>query len=129
MDCATTCGPEGIPEIKRSEHVDVSLKITELARTQLDAVFSDSPDDSILMVGVLSGGCSGYSYDLQIMGSPKEGNFQHIDVNGIPVVIHNDDSSLLDGIEIDFEKSLMGGGFKINNPNAMQSCGCGMSFG
>ena len=80
------------------------------------------------MVAVLSGGCSGFSYDLQVIESP-EGEFQQFEVSGIPVIVHDEDSSLLNGIEIDFVDSLMGGGFKINNPNADRSCGCGMSFG
>ena len=43
--------------------------------------------------------------------------------------IHNNDSSLLNGIELDFKDTLMGGGFNITNPNASRACGCGQSFG
>ena len=128
MDCATTCGPESEPGVSRTDPVEVALTITETAQTKLEGVFIDAPENAVLMVAVLSGGCSGYSYDLQVIESP-EGEFQHFEVAGIPVIVHNEDSSLLDGIEIDFVNSLMGGGFKINNPNSDRSCGCGMSFG
>jgi len=43
--------------------------------------------------------------------------------------VHELDSSLLTGMTIDYEEKLMGGGFKMNNPNANRSCGCGLSFG
>ena len=128
MDCATTCGPESEPEVSRAEPVEVALTITETAQSQLEGVFVDAPENAVLMVAVLSGGCSGYSYDLQVIETP-EGEFQQLEVAGIPVIVHDEDSSLLNGIEIDFVNSLMGGGFKINNQNAGRSCGCGMSFG
>lgn len=128
MDCATTCGPESEPVIDRTDPVEVELTITANARGRLEGVFVDAPENAVLMVAVLSGGCSGFSYDLQVIESP-EGEFQQFEVSGIPVIVHDEDSSLLNGIEIDFVDSLMGGGFKINNPNADRSCGCGMSFG
>ncbi|HJN55090.1 MAG TPA: iron-sulfur cluster assembly accessory protein [Candidatus Poseidoniales archaeon] len=127
MECTTTCGPESEPGVSRTDPVEVILTITNKAKAQLEGVFVDAPDDTVLMVAVLSGGCSGYSYDLQVIELP-EGEFQHLEVAGIPLIVHDKDSSLLNGIEIDFVDSLMGGGFKINNPNAERSCGCGMSF-
>ena len=45
------------------------------------------------------------------------------------IYIHNGDSSLLNGLELDFKDTLMGGGFNITNPNASRECGCGQSFG
>ena len=80
-----------------------------------------------LLVGVLSGGCSGYMYDLQIVES-TETPCQELNINGFRVLVPSASSHLLDGIEIDYVDRLMGGGFKINNPNASASCGCGESF-
>ena len=80
-----------------------------------------------LLVGVLSGGCSGYMYDLQIVES-TDIDCQELDVEGFRILVPNSSSHLLNGIEIDYEDRLMGGGFKIVNPNAKSSCGCGESF-
>ena len=80
-----------------------------------------------LLVGVSSGGCSGYVYDLQIV-EETEMDCQELTVKGINVLVPKVVSHLLNGIEIDYEDKLMGGGFKINNPNASSSCGCGESF-
>ena len=76
-----------------------------------------------------SGGCSGYLYDMKIVEDPEDESFQRLDVEGMPVLVHNKDSMLLTGITIDFKDSLMGGGFQIENPNADRACGCGQSFG
>jgi len=80
-----------------------------------------------LLVGVLSGGCSGYKYDLQIV-EDTDLDCQELVISGFKVLVPNASSQLLNGIEIDYENRLMGGGFKINNPNASSSCGCGESF-
>ena len=53
---------------------------------------------------------------------------EEINIDGFRVLVPNASSHLLDGIEIDYVDRLMGGGFKINNPNAESSCGCGESF-
>ena len=66
---------------------------------------------------------------MKIVEDPNDGSFQRLDVEGMPVLVHNKDSALLSGITIDFKDSLMGGGFQIENPNADRACGCGQSFG
>ena len=66
---------------------------------------------------------------MKIIKQPEDDGFQQISVGGINVFVHNKDSSMLSGINIDFKETLMGGGFQIENPNAERSCGCGQSFG
>ena len=105
--------------------VSVDLTITEKAHTMLTDAFGND-NDMALLLGVLSGGCSGFMYDLQIVEGAE--NCQELTIDGIKVLVPNMASHLLDGIEIDYEDKLMGGGFKINNPNASSSCGCGESF-
>ncbi len=92
----------------------------------LSEAFGDDRSHALL-VGVLSGGCSGYMYDLQIVES-TETPCQELNINGYRVLVPRASSHLLDGIEIDYVDRLMGGGFKITNPNASASCGCGESF-
>ncbi len=125
MDCGT-CETSAPLELVKPEVVDVDLSISENAVKMLGEAFGD--DRSMgLLVGVLSGGCSGYMYDLQIVET-TDIDCQQLDVDGFKIFIPNSSSHLLNGIQIDYEDRLMGGGFKIINPNAESSCGCGESF-
>lgn len=125
MDC-NTCDTAPAVVINKPDVVDVDLTITDKAKEMLSSAFGDDMSHSLL-VGVLSGGCSGYMYDLQIVESTDQ-DCQVIEIDGFKVLVPNATSHLLDGIEIDYIDRLMGGGFKINNPNASSSCGCGESF-
>ncbi|MBT4920005.1 MAG: iron-sulfur cluster assembly accessory protein [Euryarchaeota archaeon] len=125
MDCGT-CETAGPVLVQQPEAVDVELTITQNAVNMLGQAFGD--DRSMgLLVGVLSGGCSGYMYDLQIV-EETEIDCQEIDISGFRILVPKASSHLLNGIQIDYEDRLMGGGFKIINPNASSSCGCGESF-
>ncbi len=125
MDCGT-CESASPVIIQAPEAVNVQLTITPNAHSMLDQAFGDDRNMALL-VGVLSGGCSGYMYDLQIV-EETEIDCQELSISGFRILVPNSSSHLLDGIEIDYEDRLMGGGFKINNPNAKSSCGCGESF-
>ena len=125
MDCGT-CETAGPVLVQQPEVVDVQLTITQNAVDMLTQAFGE--DRSMgLLVGVLSGGCSGYMYDLQIVEETDQ-SCQEVIIDGFRVLVPNASSHLLDGIEIDYVDRLMGGGFRINNPNAESSCGCGESF-
>ena len=125
MDCGT-CDSASPVVIQAPEVVDVELTITDNAQKMLEQAFGEDRSMALL-VGVLSGGCSGYMYDLQIVDN-TDIDCQELAVSGFRILVPNSSSHLLNGIEIDYEDRLMGGGFKINNPNAQSSCGCGESF-
>ena len=125
MDCGT-CETAGPVQVMQPEVVNVALTISDKAQTMLADAFGDDRSMALL-VGVLSGGCSGYMYDLQIVEETDQSCLE-ITINGFKVLVPNASSHLLDGIEIDYVDRLMGGGFKIINPNADSSCGCGESF-
>lgn len=125
MDC-DTCETTPTIELNVPDEVDVNLTMTDKATNMLSEAFGDDRSHALL-VGVLSGGCSGYMYDLQIVES-TETPCQELNINGYRVLVPRASSHLLDGIEIDYVDRLMGGGFKITNPNASASCGCGESF-
>ena len=125
MDCNTYETPTAVV-INKPDVIDVELTITVKAKEMLSSAFGDDMSHALL-VGVLSGGCSGYMYDLQIVESTDQ-DCQEVNIDGFRVLVPNASSHLLDGIEIDYVDRLMGGGFKINNPNAESSCGCGESF-
>lgn len=125
MDCGT-CPTAPVIAVEKPKEVDANLTITQKAIEMLSDAFGDDRSHALL-VGVLSGGCSGYMYDLQIVES-TEIECQEKNIDGFRVLIPSASSHLLDGIEIDYMDRLMGGGFKINNPNAESTCGCGESF-
>ena len=126
MDCEA-CPSTSPLQVVIPESKEMTLTITEKAKNILFGVMGDD-SESALLVDVLSGGCSGYKYDLQII-EPLDGTSHFgLVIEGIQVFVPKTTSSLLDGVEIDYEDKLMGGGFKLNNPNASKSCGCGESF-
>ena len=124
MDCGT-CESAPAVEIQAPEVIDVTLTIAK-AVEMLEDAFGDDRTHALL-VGVNSGGCSGYMYDLQIVETTTT-DVQELEVEGFRVLVPNATSHLLNGIEIDYVEKMMGGGFRINNPNAASTCGCGESF-
>jgi len=123
-------GGEGfsLPVVSKVDVVDVSIEITETAKAALTASMSGDEDTHVLLISAQSGGCSGYMYDMAIVEEPNNDGFQKINYDGVRIFIHDKDSTMLNGIRVDYKDSLMGGGFQIENPNASKSCGCGQSF-
>lgn len=83
--------------------------------------------DHGLRVFVQGGGCSGLSYGMAFEDQAEVGD-EIIEENGVKVYVDQISAMYLQGAVIDYVESLMGGGFKIENPNAVSSCGCGHSF-
>jgi iron-sulfur cluster assembly protein len=80
-----------------------------------------------LRVGVMPGGCSGFSYGMGFDDEMREGDTEFNEL-GIKIVVDSESHKYVDGLKIDFKESMMGGGFAIDNPNAVATCGCGSSF-
>jgi iron-sulfur cluster assembly protein len=80
-----------------------------------------------LRVFVSGGGCSGLQYGMAFEQAPREFDAV-LDFDGVNIVIDPTSMMYLQGASIDYVDSLMGGGFRIENPNAVSSCGCGSSF-
>ncbi len=83
--------------------------------------------DAALRVFVSGGGCSGLNYGMAIDDSVEEGDMVFVS-GGVKVVVDPLSISYLRGASVDYVEDVMGGGFKIDNPNATRSCGCGSSF-
>ena len=104
--------------------------ITETAAREIKTIIEQQGLDAEkvrLRVGVKGGGCSGFSYilDLTETAKPTDESFtQH----GITVVCDPKSLLYLDGTTVDFKDEIMGRGFVFQNPNATSSCGCGSSF-
>lgn len=80
-----------------------------------------------LRIRVVPGGCSGFSYSMQIEDGPRQGD-EIIDHGGLRVFVDMFSRQYLEGVEVDYVNSVMGSGFTFSNPNASGSCGCGSSF-
>ena len=123
-----TCGESiyAIDNIER-EVIDCEIILSETAEKMLKQVMEGK--DLTLFITVQGGGCSGYVYDLDLRDEEPTNEHQILNQNDIPIAVHASDSTLLNGTLIDYEEKLMGGGFKMENPNAQRTCGCGLSFG
>jgi iron-sulfur cluster assembly accessory protein len=103
------------------------LTVTPKASEKIQDLMRDSGGAEALRVRVVSGGCSGLSYGLNFEKEALPDDHV-IETNGIRVYVDPRSAMYLTGVEIDFVESLQGSGFKIANPNAKSSCGCGESF-
>lgn len=101
--------------------------VTERAAKRVAAILSREPDGSMLRVAVNGGGCSGfqYAFDIETARAPDD---LVIENEGAVVLIDPVSLDFLKGARIDFVDDLIGQSFKIDNPNATSSCGCGTSF-
>ncbi|MCC6613484.1 MAG: iron-sulfur cluster insertion protein ErpA [Anaerolineae bacterium] len=107
---------------------EVVLTVTPAANQMIKTLLSQrSIPDHALRVFVSGGGCSGLQYGMAFEPSPRE--FDAVVENeGVRLVVDPTSLMYLRGAVIDYVDSLMGGGFRIDNPNAVSSCGCGHSF-
>jgi iron-sulfur cluster assembly protein len=104
------------------------VNLTESAANQVRTMLANDKDGSAkaLRVYVESGGCSGLQYGMvfdEIRADDLKSDFF-----GVSVVVDPFSANYVRGSVVDFSDALTGGGFKISNPNARQSCGCGKSF-
>jgi iron-sulfur cluster assembly accessory protein len=104
---------------------DVTL--TERAAHRISEIVATEPRHKLLRVSVEGGGCSGFQYKFDLVGDPEPDDIV-IERAGAKVLIDSISLEYLAGSEIDFVDDLIGASFKINNPNATSSCGCGTSF-
>ncbi|MDD5228738.1 MAG: iron-sulfur cluster assembly accessory protein [Methylococcales bacterium] len=105
----------------------MSVSVTESAAQQIQKQLTKRGSGLGLRLGVKKSGCSGYAYVLNYVDSPED-NDQIFDLSGVKIVVNGNDLPLLEGIEIDYQKSGLNAAFKFNNPNAKGMCGCGESF-
>ncbi|MFG1493202.1 HesB/IscA family protein [Halobacteriovorax sp. GFR7] len=105
------------------------LNVTPKAVAQIKNIFTSedrSTQDFGLRLGVIGGGCSGLSYNIDF-DAPKDSD-NIIELDGIKILVDPKSSIYLSGITLDFKDGLNGKGFVFENPNAKNTCGCGESF-
>lgn len=106
-----------------------ALTLTEAAAKRINKVVAEEKNPALMVrLEVLGGGCSGYQYKFGFDSKYDPAEDIIVTRDGAKLVIDKTSLTLLQGSEVDFGESLMEAGFKINNPNASSSCGCGSSF-
>ena len=124
-----SCGVSIYNAPKPDDVVMCDLELTERAAEVLkELIEKEDLDQGYIYISVVGGGCSGYMYDVDVKEDHPPDNTQVVVSQDLDLVINNPDSTLLDGIVIDWIDSLMGGGLKFTNPNATKTCSCGISF-
>ena len=110
------------------------ILITKDAIEQISSLLNNQTDKKALRVGVRSGGCSGMSYTMNFIGGDeiksddKVYDYSLSSEQTFKVVCDPKSLLYIYGMQLDFSKELIGGGFNFVNPNASQTCGCGSSF-
>ena len=108
----------------------MAVSITEKAAAEVTKVKAAQEFDELtfLRVGVVGGGCSGFSYSLKFESEFDEAADNRYTHHGVDVVVDKKSALYLDGTVIDWYDGLDRRGFTFENPNAVKSCGCGSSF-
>ena len=102
--------------------------ITKKAAEKLiETLKENNKEGSGLRVEIIPGGCSGFQYGLELDDNTTDLDLV-IEEKGVRIIISRENMQFLKGAKLDFVDSLQGAGFKISNPNASSSCGCGQSF-
>jgi iron-sulfur cluster assembly accessory protein len=105
----------------------VNVTVSERAARQIGEILKGEPSGSMLRVSVEGGGCSGFQYKFDIEQARADDDVV-IARDGATVLIDPVSLNFMAGAEIDFVDDLIGASFRINNPQATASCGCGTSF-
>ena len=108
----------------------MAIELTETAAKEIKSIVEQQEldnDNVRLRVGVKGGGCSGFSYILDLTEQQRDSD-EEFEQHGVKIVCDPKSYLYLNGTTVDFRDEVMGRGFVFNNPNANSSCGCGSSF-
>src|SRR5438105_15854873 len=116
------------PEVKPQEKKTAPVSLTPNAIAEVKGIMAQqNPAPAGLGVGVVGGGCSGFSYSLQL--DTSAGRMDKVfDMDGLKVFVDATSIMYLNGCRVDYVETLEGAGFKFENPNVKSTCGCGSSF-
>ena len=117
-------------DMEIAEHpTETLIDLTPLAAEKVKELMAAEPDAEslVLRVAIQGGGCSGFQYGLGFDSGAAEGDHE-LTLEGVRVVVDPFSAPYLQGAKVDYLNGLQESGFKIDNPNAVSSCGCGHSF-
>ena len=109
------------------ERTDQLVSLTPSAAAKIRVLMEEDTDVSVLRVAIEGGGCSGFQYGLGFDRGAQEGDHE-FESEGVKVVVDPFSAPYLSGCRVDYLETIQESGFKIENPNAVASCGCGHSF-
>jgi iron-sulfur cluster assembly protein len=106
------------------------IELTDKAKTEVKRLIQQEsdPQNTILRIMVVGGGCSGMSYKLGFEKNTASEKDKITDFKDFKIAIDSKSALFIQGMTLDFSDGLNGKGFIFNNPNAKRSCGCGSSF-
>jgi iron-sulfur cluster assembly accessory protein len=103
------------------------ITVTDRAADRIKKIVAGDPSKMHLRVSVSGGGCSGFQYGFALDDTRNDDDIA-VEKNGATVVVDSVSLAYMEGAEIDFVDDLIGATFKVTNPQATASCGCGTSF-
>ena len=109
------------------ERTESIVSLTPAAAAKIRDLMATEEDVSVLRVAIEGGGCSGFQYGLGFDRGAQEGDHE-FECEGVSVVVDPFSAPYLFGAQVDYLETIQESGFKIENPNAVSSCGCGHSF-
>ncbi|HEY2361570.1 MAG TPA: iron-sulfur cluster assembly accessory protein [Candidatus Angelobacter sp.] len=126
---ATTVTPNvtpGTPQVEAPKGAPISLTPNAIAKVK-EIMAQQTPVPTGLRVGVVGGGCSGFSYSMAFENGAGMMD-KTFDMDGLKVYVDATSIMYLNGCRVDYVETLEGAGFKFDNPNTKSTCGCGSSF-
>jgi iron-sulfur cluster assembly accessory protein len=107
--------------------MNMPVTVSSRAAKRIATILAGESEGAMLRLAVTGGGCSGFQYNFALDGTRMDDDLL-IEEDGARILIDPVSLDFLAGAEIDFTDGLIGQAFKVNNPNATASCGCGTSF-
>ncbi len=121
----TTTAPASTPALDLPPNpITFTAKAVEMVKS---AIEQENLAGYGIRVGVVGGGCSGFQYSMDFENTQKDGDSVY-EQEGVKLYVDPMSSMYLQGVTVDYIQGLQGAGFKFNNPNARNTCGCGQSF-
>jgi len=111
----------------KAQAMTTDITVTERAARRIGEILRAEPSGAMLRLSVMGGGCSGFQYKFDVDRDKGDDDIA-IMRDGVTVLVDPVSLQYLAGSEIDFVDDLIGASFKVNNPKAKASCGCGTSF-
>jgi iron-sulfur cluster assembly accessory protein len=124
MQTTTTATATPAEDLLPPNPITFTAKAVEMVQ---NAIAQENLQGYGIRVGVVGGGCSGFQYSMDFENEPKEGDVVY-EQDGLKYYVDPMSSMYLQGVTVDYVQGLQGAGFKFNNPNARNTCGCGSSF-
>lgn len=126
MNAPAVAASVSLPEGARLGNENL-IRLTSAAGAKVRELVVREAAGEFLRIAISGGGCSGLSYKLRFVPTPKSGDIV-VDTGGARVVVDPKSALFLKGTQLDYSSQMVGGGFKFSNPNAKASCSCGESF-